>query len=150
MKPPGAMLLLFYRLSNKKTVIDPNGLGKGQPSIGLGFRMSEKYIGLSESTISDWVTEKSVFEGERNKTEKWLKVPSGNLYRVNEIPGVDGNQYSVLEVAEWVTLIVDVLDKPGKVRKPTLRKLIIFLSWFAVKGLYADAYAFLKGSYLSI
>lgn len=128
-------------------VIDPNGLGKGQPSIGLGFSMVDKYVGLPDSTLSDWVLEKLSSDSLRNEIEKWLKTPSGNLYRLSEIPGTDGNLYFVLEVAEWVTLIVDVLDKPGKVRKTTQRKLINFLSWFAVKGLYADAYAFLKGKY---
>lgn len=128
-------------------VIDPNGLGKGQPSVGFGFSMVDKYIGIPDSTLSDWVLEKLSSDSLRNEIEKWLKAPSGNLYRLSEIPGTDGNLYSVLEVAEWITLVVDVLDKPGKVRKSTQRKLIHFLSWFAVKGLYADAYAFLKGKY---
>ena len=128
-------------------VIDPNGLGKGQPSVGLGFSMADKYIGLPDSTLSSWVIEKPCFEGLRSENKKCLKVPSGNLYKVSEILGTDNNLYFVLEVAEWVTLIVDVLDKPGNVRKPTQRKLINFLSWFAVKGLYADAYAYLKGKY---
>ena len=128
-------------------VIDPNGLGKGQPSIGFGFRMMDKHSGLSESTISDWVTQESAFDSERNIEYKSLKVPSGNVFRVTEISGLDGNEYSVLEVSDWITLVVDVLDKPGKVRKPTQRNLIKFLSWFAVKGLYADAYTLLKGEY---
>jgi len=123
-------------------VIDPNGLGKNQPSIGLGFRMMEKYAGLPEPTMSNWVTEQSGFEADSNNPVKFLKVPSGNLYRLIQI-----DLYLVLEVSQWVALIVDVLDKPGKVRKATQRDLIKFLSWFAVKGLYADAYALLKGKY---
>jgi hypothetical protein len=128
-------------------VIDPNGLGKNQPSIGFGFRMMERYAGLPEQTISNWVTEESGFEVDPNKQEKSLKLPSGNIYRLTQIFGLDSKFYSVLEVAEWITLVVDVLDKPGKVRKSTQRSLIKFLSWFAVKGLYADAYAYLKGKY---
>ena len=128
-------------------VIDPHGLGKNQPSIGFGFRMMDKHSGLSESTISDWVSKESVFDSERNIEYKPLKPPSGNIFRVTEIFGLDGNKYSVLEVSDWVALVVDVLDKPGKVRKPTQRNLIKFLSWFAVKGLYADAYTLLKGQY---
>ena len=61
--------------------------------------------------------------------------------------GLDNNEYSVLEISDWVALAADVLKKPGKVRKPTQNSLIDFLSWFAVKGFYADAYAVLKGSY---
>lgn len=128
-------------------VIDPDGLGKGQPSIGFNFGLMEKYGGLSQSTLTDWVTKESVFEGHRNNETKLLKLPSGNTFRVTEIIGSDNNKNYVLEVSDWVALVVDVLDKPGKVRKPTQRNLIRFLSWFAVKGLYADAYALLKGKY---
>jgi hypothetical protein len=128
-------------------VIDPDGLGKNQPSIGFGFRMMEKYGGLSESTLSDWATVESRFEGDRNNEPNILKPPSGNTFRVTGITGLDSNRYLVLEVSDWVSVAADVLKKPGKVKKPTLNSLIDFLSWFAVKGFYADAYAALKGSY---
>jgi len=128
-------------------VIDPNGLGKNQPSIGFGFRMMERHAGLPEQTISNWVTEESGFKVDPNQATKYLKVPSGNAYRLTQIYGLDGKLYSVLEVSDWVALVVDVLDKPGKVRKATQRNLIKFLAWFAVKGLYADTYALLKGKY---
>ena len=128
-------------------VIDPNGLGKNQPSIGLGFRMIEKHAGLPEQTASNWVTEESGFEVDPNNVKKFLKPPSGNNYRLTQMLGLDKKPYYVLEVSDWIALIVDVLDKPGKVRKPTQRNLIRFLSWFATKGLYADAYALLKGNY---
>jgi hypothetical protein len=128
-------------------VIDPDGLGRNQPSIGFGFRMMEKYGGLSESTVSDWTMEESGFEGDRNNEFKRLKLPSGNTFRVTGITGLDGNDYLVLEVSDWVSVAADVLKKPGKVKKPTLNGLIDFLSWFAVKGFYADAYALLKGAY---
>ena len=128
-------------------VIDPNGLGRNQPSVGFGFRMMEKYGGLSESTSSDWVTEESGFEGDRNPAAKLLKLPSSNTFRVTGITGLDGNEYFVLEVSDWVAAAADILKKPGKVKKPTLNGLIDFLSWFAIKGFYADAYAVLKGAY---
>lgn len=129
-------------------VINPNGIGKGQPSIGFGFRMMERHAGLPEQTLSNWVTEESGIEVDPNNDSKSLKLPSGNIFRLTQISGLeDGKLYSVLEVSEWVALVVDVLDKPGKVRKPTQRNLIRFLSWFAIKGLYADAYTLLKGKY---
>ena len=128
-------------------VIDPNGLGTNQPSIGFGFRMMEKYAALSESTLSDWTTEESGFEGDRNNGNKLLKLPSGNAFRVTGITGLDGNEYFVLEVSDWVAVAADILKKSGKVKRPTLNGLIDFLSWFAVKGFYADAYVFLKGAY---
>lgn len=123
-------------------VIDPNGLGKDQPSLGFGQNMMEKYGGLPQQTMTDWI-----FESDRNNEDKWLKTPSGNTYRVTEILGSDKNLYKVLEISDWVVLAGDVLKKSGKVRKATLEKLIDFLTWFATKGLYAEAYVQLKGDY---
>ena len=63
----GQVFPLFYEGREFEViVIDPNGLGKEQPSIGLGFSMSDKYIGLPDSTLSDWVIEKPDLEGLRN------------------------------------------------------------------------------------
>lgn len=126
----------FEQREFEAIVIDPNGLGPNQPSLGFGFRMMERHGGLPQPTISQW------FEGDSNTEEKWLKVPSGNTFKVIQI-----DDYQVVEVSDWVALAADVLKTPRKVRKPTLNSLIDFLSWFAVKGFYADAYARLKGSY---
>jgi hypothetical protein len=123
-------------------VIDPNGLGKNQASVGFGFRMMDRHAGLPQSTLTDWLV-----EGDRNNGIKSLKLPSGNLFRVTGILGEDNNEYLVVEASDWVALAIDVLKKPGKVKKPTQNKILDFLGWFAVKGFYADAYAALKGSY---
>lgn len=131
-------------------VIDPNGLGKNQPSIGFGFRMMERHGGLLQGTTSGWVTKESALEGDRANQIKFLKLPSGKVFRVIDLVGLeDNNDYSVLEVSEWVALAADVLKQRGKkqVAKSTQDRLIDFLSWFAVKGFYADAYAALKGAY---
>lgn len=117
-------------------VIDPNGLGKSQPTVGFGFRMMEKHAGLPEPTLSQWL------KGDSNNEVLELKPPSGNAFRVIQI-----NDYIVVEASDWVALAIDVLKKPGKVRKSTKEKLLDFLGWFAVKGFYADAYAALKGAY---
>lgn len=124
-------------------VIDPNGLGEGQPSLGFGFRMAEEHIGLPEPTISQW------FEGDSNNRDRSLKLPSGNVFRVIQITGLDNNVYQVIEVSDWVAITGDILKKPGKVRQFTKEKLIDFLTWFATKGLYAEAYVALKGTYTS-
>lgn len=123
-------------------VIDPDGLGKNQPSIGFGFMMMERFAGLPSSTSDNWL------QGLPNTEEEWLKLPSGNTFKVSRITDIQyKNEYVVLEVSDWVALAADVLKKPGKVRKSTQNSLIDFLSWFAVKGFYADAYAALKGAY---
>ena len=128
-------------------VIDPNGLGQGQPSVGLGFNMAEKYMGIKQNTLSNWAAKESGFEGDRNGCEKSLKLPSGNTLTFIQILGTNNHTYSVIEASDWVNLAKDVLKHPGKVRKPTKDKLIDFLCWFAVKGFYADAYTAIKGQY---
>lgn len=122
-------------------VIDPDGLGKDQPSVGFGFRMMDRHAGLPEPTLSQWL------ESDSNTGDLELKPPSGNAFRVIQITGEDKNEYFVVEASDWVALAIDVLKKPGKVRKPTQNKILDFLAWFAVKGFYADAYTVLKGVY---
>ena len=139
----GQKLEVYYEGRNFEViVIDPNGIGPGQPSVGLGFRMLERYSGLPQPTLSNWLE-----EGDSNIGFQLLKTPSGKDYRVIQISGLDGNDYSVIEVSDWMALVVDVLKKPGKIRKGTKDKLLDFLGWFAVKGFYADAYTALKGVY---
>jgi hypothetical protein len=133
--------LSFEEREFEAIVIDPNGLGKNQPSIGFGFGMMERYGGLPTSTSENWL------EGLPNTSNECLKLPSSNTYRVSRILGLDNNLYVVVEVSDWVAIAVDVNKKPGKVRKSTKDKLLDFLGWFAVKGFYADAYAALKGAY---
>lgn len=133
-------------------VIDPNGLGFGQPSVGFWYRVMERHAGIPESTIRSWVRED---EGIRT-----LKLPSGKTFEVRELLGSDGNDYRVLEVAEWFELAVELLVDPGQTGKrkgsaedkaqatKALRaKLGDFILWFAVKGFYAEAYVALKGVY---
>ncbi|MEO0933226.1 MAG: hypothetical protein AAFY21_05520, partial [Cyanobacteria bacterium J06641_2] len=100
-------------------VIDPNGLGKNQPSIGFGFRLMEKHGGLPQPTLSKWVTKESYLEGDSNSGKKSIKTPSDNTFEVIQIVGLDNNEYNVLEVSEWVSLAADVLKKPGKIKKST-------------------------------
>ncbi len=120
-------------------VIDPDGLGKGQPSVGFGFRMAERNVGVPQSTLTDWVTDLDGI--------KTLNLPSGKALRVTDILGSDGNQYSVIEASDWFSLAVDLLVNPGRTGKGLRTKLGDFLAWFATKGFYAEAYVALKGVY---
>jgi len=120
-------------------VIDPNGLGEGEPSVGFGFRMAERHIGLAQPTLTKRVIQ--IAGGEAFET------PSGKTFRVIQIHGADGNDYKVIEVADWVELSMDILLSPGKMRKPTREKIGAFLLWFAVKGFYSEANVALKGVY---
>lgn len=125
-------------------VIDPNGLGKDQPSIGFGQNMMEKHGGLPQPTISKWIK-----EGDSASDSKILKTPTGKSFRVITINGLDNNIYQVLEISDWVAVAIEALKAKGKSRlsDTTRDKLLNFLGWFAVKGLYADVYTVLKGFY---
>lgn len=120
-------------------IIDPNGLGDGQPSVGFGFNMMERYGGIPQSTLSTWVN--------RESEEKELRLPSGKVFRYIEITGEDGKPYNVVEASDWFALAVDLLVTPGRTAKGLRTKLGDFIGWFAVKGFYAESYVALKGVY---
>jgi hypothetical protein len=150
---PGSLIKLSYEGREFDViVIDPHGLGQGQPSLGFGYRMVDRHAGIPESTIRSWVRELN--------GDKTLTTPSGKAFKVRELLGSDGNDYRVLEAAEWFELAVDLLVDPGQTGKKkgtseeriqaskTLRaKLGEFIRWFAVKGFYAEAYVAFKGVY---
>ena len=136
----GQLIPLRFRDRDLKAiVIEPNGLGDNKPTIGLGFRGMDRHVGVPIATISQRVIQK---EG-----DSYLKLPSGNDFRVFQISGEDGNNYSVVEAADWVELARDWAKNPGKLRKPARDGLIDFLAWFAAEGIYAQAYTFLKRTY---
>ena len=120
-------------------VIDPEGIGPAQPTVGFGFRMMERHAGVPASTLSTWVFEKDGL--------KSLKLHSDKTFRVFEITGIDGNTYSVIEASDWFELAVDLLVNPGKTGKGLKLKLGEFIRWFAIKGFYAETYVALKGAY---
>jgi len=120
-------------------VIDPNGLGQGMPSVGLGYGMTATHMGIPQQTLTNW--------GDRGSEVRCLKLPSGMTLRVTQVLGLDGNTYSVIEASDWMTLAVDILVNPGQTSKAVKSKIGEFLKWFAVKGFYSEAYVSLKGSY---
>ena len=85
--------------------------------------------------------------GIRHDGGKWLKTPSGLVFRVIRLSGADNNNYKVIEVSEWFDLAMDILLSPSQFRKPTKEKIGAFLRWFAIKGFYAEANVALKGVY---
>jgi hypothetical protein len=136
----GQLVTLSYESREFQViVIDPNGLGEGQPSVGFGFRMMERNAGIPESTLRSWVREK---EG-----ENVLELPSGKSLRVRDIFGADGNLYRVIEASDWFALAVDLLVNPGRTAKGLRTKLGDFIGWFAVKGFYAESFVAIKGVY---
>ena len=136
----GQIIPLRYKSRELRAIIiDPNGLGEGRPTIGLGFRGMDRHIGIPRQTLSDRVSE---IDG-----VKCLKLPSGNTFGVSEIDGEDGNRYLLVEAADWVALARDWAKNPGKLRKPAREGLIDFLAWFAAEGIYAQAYTILKRAF---
>lgn len=134
--------LVFEGKEFDAIVVDPNGLGKGQPTVGFGFTMMEKYAGIPQSTLSTWV--EGVID---SRGVSSLKLPSGKSFRVIDITGTDNNLYRVLEATDWFELAFDLIDNPGRTSKSLKPKLTAFLRWFAIKGFYAEAYVALKGAY---
>ncbi|MEO1352327.1 MAG: hypothetical protein AAFW84_26610 [Cyanobacteria bacterium J06635_15] len=120
-------------------IIDPDGLGPGKPTIGIGYRGMSRHTNVPAQTFVDRVSE---IEG-----VKHLKLPSGKLFRVSEIEANDGNTYRVIEASDWVELVRDWAKNPGRLSTRSRNGLIDFLAWFAAEGLYAEAYTFLKQTY---
>jgi hypothetical protein len=136
----GSLITLAYEGREfEVVVIDPDGLGKGQPSVGFGFRMAERYVGVPNNTLSGWVL--------GSDDSRVLKAPSGKEFRVLDIAASDGNIYSVIEASDWFAMAIDLLINPGRTGKGIRAKLGDFLQWFAVKGFYAEAYVAFKGVY---
>ncbi|MEM8806885.1 MAG: hypothetical protein AAGF01_12730 [Cyanobacteria bacterium P01_G01_bin.38] len=120
-------------------VIDPDGLGSGKPTIGVGYRGMSRHLQLPVSTIF-----KRVFPLEG---VEWLELPSGKRFRVFRLSGNDGNEYNAIEASDWVEIAADWLKKPGRLGQKAKEGLIDFLAWYAAEGLYAQAYTFLKQTY---
>jgi hypothetical protein len=136
----GDLITITYE--NKEfeaVVIDPDGLGAGLPSVGFGFGMASRYIGIPQQTLTNRVTQ---IDG-----VKWLKTPGGKAFRVTQILAKDNNTYTVIEASDWFDLSLDMLLNPGKTRKPTRENISEFVRWFAVKGFYSEAFVALRGVY---
>jgi hypothetical protein len=131
--------LIFEGKEFEAIVIDPNGLGEGQPTVGFGFNMIKKHTGIPQSTLSTWV--------HRENEEQCLKLPSKKEFRYIEIMGTDGKTYNTVEASDWFELAFDLIDNPGKTNPSLKTKLTAFLRWFAIKGFYAEAYTVIKGAY---
>jgi hypothetical protein len=136
----GQIIPLCYKSREiQAIIIDPNGLGPDKPSIGMGFRGMDRHTNVPSNTLTQRVIQ--------NEEGTYLKLPSGELFRVIQISGEDGNSYQVIEASDWVALARDWAKNPGKLRKPARDGLIDFLAWFAAEGIYAQAYTLLKRAY---
>ena len=135
-----ALTVKYEKRDFELVVIDPNGVGIGQPTIGFGLRMMGRHSGLTHDRLSRWMDKD--LDG-----LEYIKVPSSKKYVLHRILSPDGNEYAVLEMADWVDLASDVIKHPGKLQKSAKEKLVDFLVWFAVKGLYTSAYVELKDKY---
>ncbi|MGB3767642.1 MAG: hypothetical protein WA947_13895 [Phormidesmis sp.] len=128
-------------------IIDPDGLGHNQPTIGLGYRSMSRHTDVPLTTLVKRVIELTDENEDSEGSGKFLKLPSGKLFKVVQILGNDNNTYQVIEATDWVELARDWAKKPGKLGTKAKNGLIDFLAWFAAEGLYAEAYTFLKETY---
>ncbi|MBE9064485.1 hypothetical protein [cf. Phormidesmis sp. LEGE 11477] len=130
-------------------VIDPNGLGPGKPTVGIGLRGMSRHTNMPVSTLVRRVIEVAADEEAEDTLEagKYLKLPSGKLFKITPVEANDGNTYQVIEAADWVELSKEWAKKPGRLGTETKNGLIDFLGWFAAEGFYAAAYTVLKRTY---
>ncbi len=71
----GQIIPLRYASRDLKAIaIDPNGLGPGKPSIGMGFRGMDRHTRVPQTILSQRVI--------RSEGDKQLKLLSGNTFRV--------------------------------------------------------------------
>lgn len=129
----------FKGRSFNAIIIDPDGLGPDKPTIGVGCRGMSRHLNISHTNLMRRVVQ--------IEDSKVLKLPSGKTFRVVQITGNDGNEYTAIEVSDWVQIAADWLKKPGKLRTAAKNGIIDFLAWYAAEGLYAEAYTFLKQTY---
>lgn len=82
-------------------IIDPDGLGHNRPTIGLGYRAMSRHTDVPLTTLVKRVielTDETGETGEANATGKFLKLPSGKLFKVIEILGNDQKQWDTSPV----------------------------------------------------
>jgi hypothetical protein len=139
--------LKFKDREFRAIIIDPHGLGYNRPTIGLGYRAMSRHTDVPLTTLFKRVIELEGDSEDSDASGKFLKLPSGKLFKVTEILGNDNNTYQVIEAVDWVELARDWAKKPGKLGEKAKNGLIDFLAWFAAEGLYAEAYTFLKQTY---
>ena len=108
--------LKFKDREFRAVIIDPDGFGYNRPTIGVGYRSMSRHTDVPVNTIIQRVVDIAPEEGDPNTGGKFLKLPSGRLFRVIQILGNDGNEYSVIEVADWVDIVSDWAKNPGKLR----------------------------------
>lgn len=144
---PGKLVNLVYEGEEiEAIVIDPNGLGDGSPTFGMGLGMTERHVGIDQTTLSRWI-KKDEIETHAEKICMSLKLPSGKRLTLMQVKDENNREQIVIEASDWAALAKDVLKYPGKTRKETLHKIIDFMGWFTAKGLYATFYTTVKGSY---
>lgn len=140
---PGRRFLVEFegRKEVEAVVIDPNGWGTGRPSLGFSFRGLERQAGINQSALSRWT------EGAANLGVKTLQLPSGKSFTLMQIPDRDGNIQYIIRIEDTMEMVADLIENPGKLRRETIKTLIRFLVWFAIKGFYASTYAQYLGGY---
>jgi len=87
--------VVLDRLRIEAIVIDPNGLGQNQPSLGLEFRTLMKYYLLPFHIHFNWT---------KGVDKEWIELLSGNVAKVLKINELDGNETLAVEACEWILL----------------------------------------------
>lgn len=136
----GECILIPYKSCELRAVIlNPNGLGNNKPTLGLELSIIDDLMGIPGKYLANWMIE----------TEEgyFLKLPSGNVFKLISVNGNERNSIKVVEASDCVGIAKDLLKYPGVLKKTKTSSIIDFLPWFHVDGFYAQAYSLINRVY---
>ncbi|NEO57309.1 MAG: hypothetical protein F6K54_32100 [Okeania sp. SIO3B5] len=162
----GQRLNLVYK--NRKfeaIIINPHAFGHNKPSIGLNFRMSKEYAGITDKQLAKWTRQArnenpddfhstdivEYFELPNNKKRFAVyHLPFDEEYKKLGYSNLTSSYHNVIEVSEFIDMAFELLTLTGKkqiITNTTKEKIKDFLKWFATEGFYAQAYTVIQGVY---
>lgn len=159
---PGQRLNMKYQNRSFEAIImNPHAFGHNKPSIGLNFRMAEKYTGLTYKKLTKWTKktrDQNPSDFASTDVVQYFEVPNNKKrFTIHHLPfdeddykrgygNLTINHHNVIEVSEFIDLCFELLTVRN-LPKETQEKMKDFLKWFAIEGFYAQAYTVIRGAY---
>jgi len=142
-------------------IINPHAFGHDKPSIGLNFRMAEKYTGLTYKKLTQWTKktrDQNPSDFASTDVVQYFELPNNNnRFAIHYLPfdedyyklgygNLTINHHNVIEVSDFIDLCFELLTV-RRLPNGTQEKMKDFLKWFAIEGFYAQAYTVIRGVY---
>lgn len=116
-------------------VISPDGLGPGQPKLGISLGTLSTLLGIPSSTIHATL--------ERDST---LLSPSSSEFTLVKSIDKSGRKSTFIELSDFSSLVLQLVTT-SRLKSPQMKAIGSFIHHFSALGFYADAYVSLKGSF---